>query len=251
MNTPLPTNIGRPATAALAAANITCLEDVSTLTEKELAGLHGVGPKAIGILKQCLDDNKLRLGKVFIHATITLDGYMAGADGDMSWMQDLEAVDEDYAVADKITADIGAIIGGSNKTNTIEEGGIPYGGTVKVPVFLMTHEAHEPIEKDGITYTFVVDDIKQAVDAAKAAAGDKNVSLLGGSIARQCLKLGLVDEIVLHVEPLLLGGGISLFDGLSETVKLKRLETLAFAGETHLRFAVVKAGYTPHKEAGR
>jgi dihydrofolate reductase len=180
------------------------------------------------------------MGKVFIHATITLDGFMAGVDGDMDWMQDLEAVDEDYAVVNKVTAEIGAVVGGANKTNTIEDDGIPYGGEVKVPVYLMTHEAHEPIEKDGVTYTFVVDDIKQAVEMAKAAAGDKNVSLLGGSISRQCLKLGLVDEIVLDVEPLLLGNGISLFDGLGEKIRLKRLETSAFAAETHMRFSVVK-----------
>lgn len=180
------------------------------------------------------------MGKVFIHATITLDGYMAGVGGDMSWMQDLEVVNEDYEVVNKVTAEIGAIVGGSNKTNTIEDDGEPYGGTVKVPVFLMTHEAHEPVEKDGVTYNFVVDDIKLAVEKAKAAAGDKNVSLLGGSISRQCLKLGLVDEIVLDVEPLLLGEGISLFEGLGEKIQLKRLDTSAFAGETHLRFQVVK-----------
>lgn len=165
---------------------------------------------------------------------------MAGVDGDMSWMQDLEAVDEDYAVVNKVTAEIGAIVGGSNKTNTIEDDGVPYGGNVKVPVFLMTHEAHEPVEKDGVTYNFVVDDIKLAVEKAKVAAGDKNVSLLGGSISRQCLKLGLVDEIILDVEPLLLGEGISLFEGLGKKIQLKRLDTSAFAGETHLRFQVVK-----------
>jgi len=180
------------------------------------------------------------VGKVFIHATITLDGFMAGVDGNMDWMQDLEAVDEDYAVVNKITAEIGAIVGGASKTNAIEDDGIPYGGTVKVPVYLMTHEAHEPIERDGVMYNFVVDDIKQAVEAARIVAGDKSVSLLGGSISRQCLKLGLVDEIVLHVEPLLLGNGISLFGGLGEKIKLKRLETSAFASETHMRFSVVK-----------
>lgn len=180
------------------------------------------------------------MGKVFIHATITLDGFMAGPDGDMSWMNDLEAVDEDYAVVNKVMAEIGAIVGGANKTNTVEEDGVPYGGTLKVPVYLMTHEAHEPIEKDGMTYTFIVEDIRQAVEAAKHAAGDKNVALLGGSISRQCLQLGLVDEIILDIEPLLLGRGISLFDGLGETIKLKRLDTSAYAGETHVRFAVVK-----------
>lgn len=165
---------------------------------------------------------------------------MAGVGGDMNWMQDLEAVDEDYAVVDKVMSEIGAIVGGSNDTNTIEDDGIPYGGTLKVPVFLMTHQAHEPVEKDGITYNFVVDDIKLAVDEAKEAAGDKNVSLLGGKVSRQCLQLGLVDEIVLDIEPLLLGSGISLFEGLGETIKLKRLETSAYADETHVRFAVIK-----------
>lgn len=180
------------------------------------------------------------MGKVFIHATITLDGYMAGVNGNMDWMQDLEAVDQDYEVVNKVVAEIGAIVGGSNKTNTIEDDGVPYGGTLKVPVYLMTHTAHEPIVKDGVTYNFVVDDIAKAVEMAKEAADDKSVSLLGGKISRQCLQLGLVDEIVLDVEPLLLGEGISLFEGLGEKIKLKRLETSAFAGETHLRFSVVK-----------
>ena len=61
MNTPLPTAIGRPAIRALEAVNITNLQDLSRLTEKELVKLHGVGPKAIGILKQCLDENKMCL----------------------------------------------------------------------------------------------------------------------------------------------------------------------------------------------
>jgi len=180
------------------------------------------------------------MAKVFIHATITLDGFMAGVDGNMDWMSDLEAIDEDYAIVNKVTAEIGAIVGGANKTNTIEDDGLPYGGMLKVPVYLMTHNAHHPIERDGIIYTFIVDDIAQAVETAKKDAGDKSVSLLGGKISRQCLKLGLVDEIVLHVEPLLLGDGISLFSGLEKKIKLKRLETSAFSSETHMRFSVIK-----------
>lgn len=180
------------------------------------------------------------MGKVFIHATITLDGYMAGVGGNMDWLQGLEAIDKDYEVVNKVMAEIGAIVGGSNKTNTIEDDGIPYGGSLKVPVFLMTHKADEPVVKDGITYNFVVDDIEKAVKAAKDAAGDKSVALLGGTISRQCLELGLVDEIILDVEPLLLGDGISLFGGLGKQIKLKRLDTSAFAGETHLRYSIVK-----------
>jgi formate C-acetyltransferase len=62
----------------------------------------------------------------------------------------------------------------------------------------------------------------------------------GGSISRQCLELGLVDETQLHVVPLLLGDGISLFGGLGQRIKLERTETTAFASETHLRYRVVK-----------
>jgi dihydrofolate reductase len=180
------------------------------------------------------------MGKVIIHATITLDGFMADVHGGVDWMFDFEAADEDYAVVKEITQEIGAVVGGANKTQTIEDGEEPYGGQLKVPVYLMTHEAHEPIEKDGTTYTFVVNDIAKAVAAAKAAAGDKSVSLLGGTISRQCLKLGLVDEIQLHIVPTLLGDGISLFGGLGQRINLERVQTAAFASETHLRYRVVR-----------
>lgn len=86
---------------------------------------------------------------------------------------------------------------------------------LKVPVFLMTDNPHEPIEREGVTYNSVVDDIARAVELAKRDAGEGWVSLLGGSISRQCLRLGLVDEIHLDVAPVLLGEGISLFAGLA------------------------------------
>lgn len=180
------------------------------------------------------------MGKVFIHATMSLDGFMADTDGGVDWMFDFEGAEEDYAVLNSVIEEIGAVVGGASKTHTIEDDEIPYGGNLKIPVYLMTREPHEPIEKDGVTFTFVVNDISQAVEAAKASAGDKNVALLGGSISRQCLQLGLVDEIVLDIVPILLGDGISLFGGLGECIKLERLETSAFASETHLRFRVVK-----------
>jgi dihydrofolate reductase len=185
------------------------------------------------------NDGGDRMGKVFIHATITLDGFMADTNGGVDWMFGFPSADEDQVVVNKVMEEVGAVVGGANKTRTIEEGEEPYGGVLKVPVFEMTHEAHEPIVKDGTTYTFVVNDISEAVSLAKEAAGDKGVALLGGSISRQCLKLGLVDEIVLDVVPLLLGDGISLFGGLGETIKLERIETSAYASETHLRYRVV------------
>ena len=178
------------------------------------------------------------MGKVIIHATVTLDGFMADKQDGVDWMSDFGSTDQ--KVLDKFMQELGAVVGGANKTQTIEEGETPYSDELKIPVYLMTHRAHEPIEKGGRTYTFVVNDIGQAVAAAKAAAGDKYVALLGGSISRQCLKLGLVDEIQLHVLPMLLGDGISLFGGLGERINLERIEAVTTTAITDLRFRIVK-----------
>ncbi len=180
------------------------------------------------------------MATVFIHATVTLDGFMADAEGGVDWMFDIPTVPEDEEVVKKVMTNIGAVVGGANKTATVEDGEEPYGGALQVPVYLMTHEEREPVERKGTTYTFVVDDIARAVEMAKEAAGDRWVSLLGGSISRQCLQLGLVDEIHLDVVPLLLGDGISLFAGLGQRVDLKRVETPGFAGEAHLRYRVLR-----------
>ncbi|MBD8042499.1 dihydrofolate reductase family protein [Arthrobacter sp. Sa2BUA2] len=181
------------------------------------------------------------MGKVLIHATVTVDGFMADSDGGVDWMFDAESVEADTALVNRVVREIGAVVGGANKTQTIEPGEEPYGGMLKVPVFLMTHSPRGPIEKDGITYAFL-DDLPQAVERARTAAGARAVALLGGSISRQCLELGIVDEIQLHVVPILLGRGISLFSGLERPVNLERLETEAFAGGIHLRFRVLQPG---------
>jgi dihydrofolate reductase len=178
------------------------------------------------------------MGKVIAHATVTLDGFMADANGGVDWASDFGSTDE--KVLERFTQQLGAVVGSANKTQTIEEGETPYSDALKIPVYLMTRKAHEPIEKNGRIYTFVVNDIERAVAEAKAAAGAKNVALLGGSISRQCLKLGLVDEIQLHVVPMLLGGGISLFGGLGERINLERIEAVTTTRITDLRFRIVK-----------
>ncbi|MBM6589039.1 dihydrofolate reductase family protein [Brevibacterium sp. RIT 803] len=177
--------------------------------------------------------------RVIVHATVTVDGFLAKADGGIDWMFGRPSAPEDDAVVEKVIGRIGAVVGGANKTQTIEDDEIPYGGMLKVPVYLMTHTAREPIERDGTMFTFVVDDIGQAIEMAKRAAGEKWVSLLGGSISRQCLRLGFVDEIHLDVAPVLIGEGISLFAGLGQQIELERIETSAFASETHQRYRVL------------
>ena len=179
------------------------------------------------------------MAKVMIHATVSVDGFMADTHGSVDWMDGFPVAPEDEEVVAQVVQHVGAVVGGANKTLTIEDGEVPYGGTLRVPVYLMSHTPREPVQKDGVTYHFVVDDIAQAVQSAKEAAGEKWVSLLGGSISRQCLELGLVDEVQLHVVPIILGEGISLFTGLSRMIRLERIETSAFAGETHLRYRVI------------
>ena len=111
------------------------------------------------------------------------------------------------------------------------------------PVFVLTHTAREPLAKDGgTTFTFVTEGVKSAVEQAKAAAGDKNVSIGGGaSIAQQCLRAGLLDELQIHVAPLLLGGGVRLFDDLGgDGIELEVTRVIESPGVTHLRYRVVK-----------
>jgi dihydrofolate reductase len=180
------------------------------------------------------------MGTVLVHATVTLDGFMADSDGGVDWMFGFDSADADTELVEGLWQEIGAVVGGANRAQTVDEGEEPYGGMLGVPVFLMTHSSHDPIEKDGTTYTFVVDDIGRAVELAREAAGGRTVALLGGSVSRQCLELGLVDEIQLHVVPVLLGSGIPLFSGLSHQIRLERVSTEAFASETHLRFRVVR-----------
>ena len=179
------------------------------------------------------------MSKVIIHATVSLDGFMADPEGSVEWMDGFPVAPQDEALVAEVVQEIGAVIGGANRTQTIEDGEVPYGGSLGVPVFLMTHTAHEPIERDGTTYSFVVDDIAQAVESAKRVAGEKVVSVLGGTISRQCLELGLVDEIQLHVVPIILGEGKPLFAGLSRPIRLERVATSAFAAEAHLRYRVL------------
>jgi dihydrofolate reductase len=108
------------------------------------------------------------------------------------------------------------------------------------PVFVLTHRGQERIDKNGGTsYTFVTGGIKDAVEQARAVAGGKDVLLAGGvSIARQALDAGLVDEVVLHVTPVLLGRGIPLFG--TERANLRCVEVIQGSGAVHLRYEVAR-----------
>jgi len=109
------------------------------------------------------------------------------------------------------------------------------------PVFVVTHNPRETLVKEGgTTFTFVTEGVESAVEQAKQAAGEKDVSIAGGAnVIQQALNAGLVDEMQIHLVPILLGDGIRLLDDLdAERIELEKTNVADSTGVTHLRFAV-------------
>jgi dihydrofolate reductase len=109
-------------------------------------------------------------------------------------------------------------------------------------VFVITHNAPAEIPENGV-YTFVTGGIEQALKEARSAAGDKNISVMGGAeIARQYIRAGLLDEISIHLVPVLFGSGKRLFENLgSDHIQLEAApEMIATPSATHLRYSVNK-----------
>ncbi|HEU0336654.1 MAG TPA: dihydrofolate reductase family protein [Gaiellaceae bacterium] len=112
-----------------------------------------------------------------------------------------------------------------------------------VPVFVLTHHERAPASmQGGTTFTFVTDGAEAALARAREAAGDRDVQVAGGaSVAQQYLAAGLLDELQVHVVPLLLGGGTRLFDGLPDgVVRLECTRVLESPAVTHLRYRVLR-----------
>jgi dihydrofolate reductase len=112
-----------------------------------------------------------------------------------------------------------------------------------VPVFVVTHHPREPVPMEGgTTYYFVTDGVASAIEQARAAAGEKLVHVSGGgNVVQQALSAGLLDELQLHVAPVLLGGGARLFDDArNRDVRLERTRLVEGSQATHLWYRVVK-----------
>ena len=109
-----------------------------------------------------------------------------------------------------------------------------------VPVFVVTHKASPEWVSGESPFTFVRDGLQSAVSQAKAAAGDKDVGVIGANLVQQCIKAGLLDEIHLDMVPVVLGGGVGLFDHLGTgPIELESTRVIEGAGVTHLTFRVV------------
>jgi dihydrofolate reductase len=107
-------------------------------------------------------------------------------------------------------------------------------------VFVVTHHARDPLTMDGgTTFHFVTDGIERALERAKESAGGQDVMLWGGAqVINQYLAAGLLDELELHVVPVLLGGGARLFDGVGAGIELEQLRAVEAPGVTHVRYRV-------------
>jgi dihydrofolate reductase len=202
-----------------------------------------------------------RMGKVICGITISADGYTAGLnqteerpfgdDGGDGWGDKLhawftETAEENRAEIDDMIA-AKAFIMGRNMFGPVRgEWDRQWNGwwgddpPYHAPVFVLTHYARDPQPMDGgTTYHFVTDGIESALAQARAAAGDGKVAIMGGATTiNQYLAAGLVDELRLHIVPLMLGAGTRLFDGVPP-LKLEQANARAASLVTHVTYRVL------------
>jgi dihydrofolate reductase len=187
---------------------------------------------------------------VICDMSTSLDGYVTGpndsrenpfGDGAQTlhdWMFDA-ATDQDRALLQELLDGCGAIVMGRTSFEKNEgDGGWGDGGPLgDTPCFVVTH--NRPTRSYPSVYTFVTDGVASAIEQAKRAAGDKVVGLHGATVMQQALPLGLVDEIRVHVVPILLGGGTPLFGRLDSSITLERTNARVTPAATHMAFRVV------------
>jgi dihydrofolate reductase len=174
------------------------------------------------------------MGGVLVHRSMSLDGFIAGPDHDMDWIFEHPG-DERWR---EIMEGTGAIIAGRNSQRVnerVREGAAkaPYGGAWSGALFVLTHGPYDP--PDGITV--LSGDIREAVATAQAAAGGKRVELFGADITAQAFAARLVDVVIVHLLPVVLGEGIPFSPG-SGRIDLELVERRASGPTTTLQFRV-------------
>lgn len=158
-------------------------------------------------------------GKVLWHFTMSLDGFVAGPNHAMDWMTGFSARP---GLVDEYVETTGAVLGGRAGWDSIVDDTRPYGGAWTGPLFVLTHHPEDAQPAEGVT--FLSCDVAEARQIGLDAAGGKNLEVFSPTIGRQLLERGLIDEIDLHIAPVLLGDGIRLFDNPGGTpVRLELL----------------------------
>jgi dihydrofolate reductase len=146
-------------------------------------------------------------GKVLLHFLISLDGFVAGPGHSMDWMAGITTrpgLIEEYIEA------TGAVLAGREGFDNAIDDDRPYGGRWQGPIFVLTHHPDDAAPAAGVT--FLDCSVEEAVRIGLEAAGGKNLEVFSPTIGKQLLERGLVDEIDLHLAPVLLGDGIRLHD---------------------------------------
>jgi dihydrofolate reductase len=197
------------------------------------------------------------MSKVFVALAVSVDGYITGRDpgagrglGDgtmlFDWYFDGDTASEVFdgfrlsepsaRVFDAIAGRVGASLAGRN---TYDDSGWIHGGTPHptAPLFVLSRR---PVPGMGGRQRLITTGIEDAVAAARDAAGGKDVALMGGGVTTAALAAGLVDEVILHQVPVLLGAGRSFFQELPAHVGLRLLEAVPAPGVTHLHYEVTR-----------
>jgi len=203
------------------------------------------------------------MGKVTFNMTMSLDGFVAGpndgpenglgdgGDGLFNWYFNgdteiflsegtplLKTSKQSAELLKEAVSHYGAGVWGRRTFDIAHAwGGNPPGS----PAFIVTHNVPQEWVKEGSPFTFVTDGVESAIRQAQKAAGDKDVVICTPSILQQAIKAGLVDEITVDVAPILIGGGVSMFDHLGTgPINLECVRNVQTQHVTHLAFRVIK-----------
>ena len=178
---------------------------------------------------------------IHVHVAMSLDGFIAGPEHDMSWTGGAE-YDTSSELADEVAGSTGVVLAGRGwyEVASADEGGAVagiYGGAWSGPVLVLTHHPERLVSDPTVE---AVSDLETALARAEELAGSLAVSIFGGDVARQVLALGRLDELIVQIVPLVLGDGVRLFgEAPTPRVKLERTYVGTSGTLTDIRFRVL------------
>jgi dihydrofolate reductase len=170
-------------------------------------------------------------GRVRVYVAMSLDGYIAGPDDDLSWLPEVDETQSDAGAVgfEQFIADVGALLMGRRTFDVVMsfDADWPYGDR---PVLVATHRPLDPPGLPGKHVRAASGDIVELIASAREAAGGKDVYLDGGILVGQALDANLVDELILTVVPVVLGGGAPLFAGVTQQSDFEFTGTHRYGG---------------------